>query len=260
MEPMKNINGALRSLALLAVLMSVALPTFAQSDELTLVVRRIFGYGGGDQIQGSFSMEATGPADLASVTFKVDDQVVGTVTAAPFKVNFNTDSYGLGWHVLTAQGQSTSGRALTAAPRRFEFVTAATGLETAGRIVLPLLGVLLLIGLVAGGASILEIRRSRRSPTPLGAARRYGLWGGAICPKCDRPFSRHWWAPNAGLGKLDRCPHCGRWSVVRPVPLDQLRAAEAAELQAAQPASPVPELSPEEKLRRQLDESRYDQN
>ena len=44
------------------------------------------------------------------------------------------------------------------------------------------------------------------------------------------------------------------WSVVRAEPLDKLRAAEAAEVeQAAVP----PELSPEDKLRRQLDESKY---
>src|SRR2546422_242225 len=111
---------------------------------------------------------------------------------------------------------------------------------------------------VAAASTVLDIRRGRLSPTPLGAARRYGILGGAICPKCGRPFSRHWWAPNAVSGKLDRCPHCGRWSVVRALPLDQLRAAEAAELQAAQPTHPASEPSAEEKLRRQLDESRFD--
>lgn len=134
----------------------------------------------------------------------------------------------------------------------------ATGFAVAGRIILPLLGVLLVIGLIVGVSSVLEIRRSRKSPTPLGTARRYGMLGGAICPKCDRPFARHWWALNAGLARLDRCPHCGRWSLVRGAPLDQLRAAEVAEMQAGQATLVAPELSPEEKLRRQLDDSRYD--
>lgn len=248
----------LRLIALVTLLLALARPALAQTNDLQLFVHRNFGYGGGDQIQGSFSLEATGPTDLASVTFKVDDQVVGTVTAAPFKINFNTDTYGLGWHNLTAAGQTASGRAVTAAARRFEFVSAAVGWETAGRIVIPVLGVLAIVGVVAVISTFLDIRRGRTSPTPLGAERRYGLIGGTLCPKCRRPFSRHWWAPNAVAGKLDRCPHCGRWSIVRALPLAQLRAAEAAELQAAQPAMPVPEQSPEEKLRRQIDDSRYD--
>jgi|SRR5579859_2580035 len=244
--------------ALFALTLIVTFPAFAQSDTLQLTVRRNFGYGGGDQIQGSFRMAASGPADLARVTFKVDDQVVATVTAAPFQVDFVTDTYSLGWHNLTAEGQTASGQTLTSAPRRFEFVSAAEGWAAAGRIIVPIFGVLVLVGIGVAIFTLADTRRGRKSPTPLGAARHYGLMGGAICPKCGRPFSRHWWAPNAGIGKLDRCPHCGRWSVVRAVPLDQLRAAEAAELQTAQAANLVPELSAEEKLRRQLDDSRYD--
>src|SRR5258707_14675391 len=116
-----------RSLVLIAWIMTLVIPAFAQTGELQLFLRRNFGYGGGDQIQGSFSMEATGPADLASVTFKVDETVVGTVTSAPFKVSFNTDTYGLGWHTLTAAGQTSIGRLLAAARRRFEFVSATPG-------------------------------------------------------------------------------------------------------------------------------------
>jgi hypothetical protein len=246
-----------RLLILIVLVTSVVTPALAQTGELQLFVRRNFGYGG-DQIQGSFRMEATGPANLASVTFKVDDQGAGTATAAPFRVDFNTDTYGLGWHTLTAEGQTASRTILASAPRRFEFVSAAVGWEAAGRIVVPVLAVLALVGIVAAASTVLDVRRGRLSPTPLGAARRYGPLGGAICPKCGRPFSRHWWAPNMVAGKLDRCPHCGRWSVVRALPLDQLRAAEAAELEAAQPAAPASEPSAEEKLRRQLDESRFD--
>ena len=253
----------LRCFALTIVVLVVAAPVLApaalaQGDELQLAVRRNFGYGGGDQIQGSFTMAATGPTDLASVTFKIDAQVVGTANAAPFQVSFNTADYGLGWHDLTAEGHTTGGQTLVAAPRRFDFVSAATGYQAAGRVVLPVLGVVLLALLVGGGIALMDIRRSQASPTPLGAERHYGLMGGTICPKCGRPFERHWWALNAGLGKLDRCPHCGKWSIVRALPLDQLRAAEAAELKQAEGTLLVPELSPEEKLRRQLDDSKFD--
>ena len=248
----------LRLLAIITFMVTLTLPAFAQTDDLQLGVHRLFGYGGGDQIQGSFRLDVTGPSDLTSVTFKIDDKVLATVAAAPFQVDFVTDSYGLGWHDLTAIGQTASGRTLTSAPRRFEFVSAGEGWAAAGRIFVPILGVLALIAVIAVIGIVLDIRRGTTSPTPLGAERHYGILGGAICSKCGRPFSIHWWGLNAGLGKLDRCPHCGHWGIVRGVPLEQLRAAEAAELRAAQPANPVPEPSPEEKLRRQLDDSRFD--
>src|SRR5438270_10973318 len=111
-----------------------ATPARAQTDTLQLSVLRIFGYGAGDQIQGTFRLTATGPTDLTSVTFKVDDQVIATVTGAPFRVEFNTGAYSLGWHNLTAEGQTASGRKLVSAPRRFEFVAAAQSFSAAGRV------------------------------------------------------------------------------------------------------------------------------
>lgn len=230
---------------------------WAQDAELTLSVRRNHGYSGGSQIQGSFRMEVTGPEDLASVTFKVDDRVVDTVTQSPWRINFQTDDYGYGWHDLTAIGQTTAGRALSSNVRRFEFVSAAEGWEAAGQIAIPMFSILGLI-LVAGLVSaFLPDITGKKTNVPLGAPRQYGFFGGAICPKCQRPFSRHWWGLNAGLGKFDRCDHCGKWSLVRAVSATRLREAEAAELQMAQPAAPLVELSPAEKLKKQLDESRF---
>ena len=83
---------------------------WAQTDELVLAVRRNFGYGGGSQIQGNFRLEATGPANLIRVTFKIDDTVVATDDQPPFRVDFNTDDYPLGWHDLTAAGETSDGR------------------------------------------------------------------------------------------------------------------------------------------------------
>jgi hypothetical protein len=248
----------LRLLALLGLLLGLAAPVFAQSDQLTLTVVRNFGYGGGVQIQGQFTMSAKGPADLTSVTFKIDETVVATVASAPFQARFVTDDYPLGFHDLTAVGQTAGGQTLTSAPRRFEFVSAAAGNAAVGRILLPIFGGvgLLIVGLVA--FTLLDIRRGSRTHTPLGAERHYGVFGGTVCPKCGRPFGLHWWALNALASKFDRCPHCGKWSLVRPLLLPQLRAAEAAELASARSATPVPELPPEEKLRRQLDDSRFD--
>jgi len=228
-------------------------------DGLSLSVHRNFGYSGGSQIQGSFSLEASGPANLISVTFKVDDTVVGTVTQPPFKINFDTSTYALGWHSLTATAQTADGQTLTSAPRRFEFVTAEEGFKAAGRIVIPILAVVGVVILISMGIPLLQTLTGKKSHLPLGAPRQYGLLGGAVCPKCARPFAIHWWGLNVFTQKFDRCDHCGQWSLVRRVSREKLQIAEAAEIKSAQPETPIPESSPEEKLKRQLDESRYDE-
>jgi hypothetical protein len=246
-------------LPLLALALLLPAAARAQTDdELQLFVRRNFGYSAGDQIQGSFRLEATAPPEVTSVTFYIDSSVAGIDAEAPFRVDFNTGDYDLGPHTFLAEATRANGALLTSQQRQFTFVSASAGLDTVRTMLTPLLAVVLGIVALVGGMAFLQARQSQRNPVPLGQPRTYGFSGGTICPKCHRPFSRHWWALNAGLGKLDRCDHCGRWSLVRALPLEQLRAAEAAELKSARDGTgSVPDLSPEERLRRQLDDSRY---
>jgi hypothetical protein len=63
---------------------------------------------------------------------------------------------------------------------------------------------------------------------------------------------------NLGTHKFDRCPYCGKWSLVRRSSKEELDAAEAAEIEAAQAGAFTPEVSEEDQLRQQLDDSRYD--
>jgi len=228
----------------------------AQDDELTLYVRRNFGYGGGSQIQGNFRLEVEGPANLVSVTYKIDDLIIATTTEPPFRVDFDTDVYPLGWHDLTAVGQTADGRTLVSKPRRFEFVPASVGYEAAGRIAGAVFAGVAVVFLLVIALQALVLGRNRTA-LPLGAPRSYGLFGGAICPKCGRPFPLHLWGLNAGAGKFDRCDHCGKWSLVRRASPEALRAAEAAELAQSRPETPFAEPSPEARLRRELDETRY---
>ena len=60
---------------------------------------------------------------------------------------------------------------------------------------------------------------------------------------------------NMGLSKYARCPYCGKWSPVRIQSIAKLREAEKAELTWAQ--AEVPQVSEEDKLRRELDDSKY---
>ena len=248
---------------LLAVVwLLAALPALAQTPvpAIQLTVQKTFGFNNGSQIQGSFRAEVTGPANLTAVTFTLDGASWAQVSAPPFTLDFNTDAFAPGWHTLGASGRTADGQTLTATDRRFQFLSPAESQAATQRILVPILavvGVLVAVGL--GSQLFFAMRGSRgRTALPLGAARSYGLWGGAICPKCQRPFSRHWWGLNALPGqKFDRCDHCGKWSLVGRASPEQLAKAQAAEPALGQPEAPQPELSSEEKLKRDVDASRY---
>jgi len=234
---------------LIFLFLTVPIVAFAQEDGFTLKLNRDFGYGGftGD-IQGLFSFRADGPADLVRVEFYIDDQLVGGVDAAPWRLQFRTDDYPLGIHDLYALGYTTGGQTVRSNVIKREFVEASVGMATAGRIIVPLLVLALAIPLFM---ALIERRRGKQR-------RGYGVAGGAVCPKCGKPFARHLWAPNLGLSKFDRCPHCGKWSQVRVASAEALQAAELLLDGGRGPAPAEPALSEEEKLRRRLEESRFD--
>lgn len=253
------LNFAALFLCVLGALCSSYRPAFAQdSDELKLSVRRDWGYGGGDQIQGLFTLEALGPENMTAVTFTLDDATIGVVAAPPFKLQIETDDYPHGWHELTAVATTADGRTLASAPRRFEFVSAAEGWEVVQNVMGRIGAIVGLIFIVIFTVQIAASFRGRRNESlPLGAARKYGLKGGAVCPQCQRPFSLHFFSFNLGSYLFDYCGHCGKWSFVRRASPADLRDAEAAEVKLAQPETPITEETPQEKLSRQLDDSRY---
>ncbi len=243
-------------LSLLFLVMSAGVAA-AQADELTLRMRRDFGYASGTgDIQGRFSLTASGPDDLTSVEFFIDGELMGSVTEPPFRLQFVTDDYPLGVHTLSATGSTTDGQLLESNAITGNFVAAGEGLEAAGRITLLVLGAMVAVFAVASLVMWLVTRG--RPPLPLGAPRHYGIHGGTICPHCHRPYSMHFFALNLLVGRLDRCPHCGRWRMVRRVSPAELESAERAERGASAPETEVQTLSAEEKLRRGLEDSRYD--
>jgi len=238
----------------------ILLPGLAWAQEefpLKLSLSRDFGYSSGTgQIQGTFSMKVTGPDNLSRVVFLIDDQPMGEITAAPFKVRFKTDSYPLGVHTLSAVGYTADGQELHSNGKKAQFVEASEGWKTAGKIVLPILGILVGISIVAYLIPAIFIR-GKKSHLPLGAPRHYGIMGGTICPKCNRPFGIHIWGLNMVIGKLDRCPHCGKWSLVTSASQEALRAAETAEMELDKPIPSQPITPDEADLRKELENSRY---
>jgi len=153
---------------------------------------------------------------------------------------------------LYAVGYSASGQEYRSNVLTATFVSASEGGQAALRFAIPVLVVVFGAILLAALVPLITGRKTKNLPP--GSPRQYPL-GGAICPKCGRPFAVHLYGLNLGLGKLDRCPYCGKWSVVRHASMDKLRAAEEAELEGEK--AQVPELSEEEKLKKELDDSKY---
>jgi hypothetical protein len=231
-----------------------AAPIGAQESELHLSLSKAWGFSMGGQVQGLFNLSVRDPQDITSVRFEWDGDEMATVTQPPFTLQFSTDKYPRGWHQLSATAQTASGRTLKSNTISVEFVSAEAGWQVAQRIIIPLLGITVLAILIGSLGQFFLTGRGKPRLEP-GAPRNYGVEGGAICPKCGRPFARHFFSPNLLTGKLERCPYCGKWSIVPRAGRETLAAAEAAEREASKPA--VPEASPEEKLRRQIEESRY---
>jgi hypothetical protein len=253
----KRLPGLILVLLISLTLVPLA---FAQTgqEELSLRLSRDIGYSSGTgKIQGAFSMIATSPDNLLRVEFYIDGESIGEATQAPFRLRFSTGDHPLGVHTLTALGYTDDGRELRSNEIRVEFVAAEEGWQAGLKIAIPILA-------IGFGAMILSFvvplvfNRGRASQLPLGAPRNYGIIGGAICPKCKRPFGMHFYGLNLIAGKLERCPHCGKWSLVRRASPGQLAAAEAAELAQAAAGALAPSMSDEEHLKRELADSRFD--
>lgn len=242
---------------LLVVLLSMFVigTVLAQTEELTLTFSRDFGYssGAGD-IQGTFSMKVSGPDDLARVEFYIDETKIGEDSEPPFRLQFTTDNYPLGAHRMYAIGYSADGREYRSKVITANFVSADEGWQAASKIMIPILAIVFGAILLAVVVPML-MGRGKREQLPLGAERKYGLSGGGICPKCKHPFALHFWGMNLGFSKFDRCPYCGKWSVVRALPLAKLRQAEQAELEQAR--RQVAEISEAVRLKKDLEDSKY---
>jgi len=249
------ISRKLSLLGLLLIFLAVAPLAFAQEEPaLRLSLRRDFGTGIGSNIQGTFSLRAEGPEDLERVEFLLDGEVIGQATAAPFRYQFHTESFPPGTHTFSAIGYTAVGQTLTSNSFSSNFLTSSQSSRAIFWLVVPLL-------ILALGGRWLTNRIAGRGGRTAEKTAVDGLFGGTICPKCKRPFARHWWGINIGVGKYDRCPHCGKWSVVQRVHPDILAASVQAMKQAdaqSETNPPSPADDDDGALRRRLDDSRYD--
>jgi len=252
---MKKTHLLLPLLSILLVLL-LAVPAAAQEDtpELKISLRRDFGYGGfANDIQGTFTIRADGPDTLEEVRFYLDDTLMATDSEAPFSLQFNTDNFEPGVHDLSAVGTLSDGTQVSSNVITAEFLSNEDAMGKTVGIVVPILGVVLAVTLLGGLIPLLTGKKGLDRPVG-----EYSLAGGAVCPRCKLPFSRHTMAPNLMLGKLERCPHCGKWSI-RPRASQADLAAAEDRLRAKDTEQAQIEVDPEESIRRALDDSRFDE-
>jgi hypothetical protein len=236
--------------------MSPAVLAHAQGNGYTVHLRKDYGYGGfGVNIRGKFTISLVGQeGQVQAVTFMIDNTPMVTVHEAPFKYQFQTGGYGFGFHVLSAEVVLKDGGTEVTPALQYNFVSREEEREQIGNILLIVGGVILLayviFALIQG---IFFNDRARRGKTVV-LGQNYGFFGGAVCPKCGAPFSRHIWGLKLVVGRLDRCDFCGKWVMTTRATQEALREAENAKLaeqEETQAATPIKETKD------QLDQTRY---
>ncbi|TAK12675.1 MAG: hypothetical protein EPO32_08005 [Anaerolineae bacterium] len=241
-----------------ALLLFFAAPALAQSEDpgLRLKLHRDFGYGGfsGD-IQGNFSLTVDGPADLVTVRYYIDETLLDESGDSPdFRVRFVTDDHAPGLHVLSAVGVLADGSELNSQTIQSYFLSK----ESADDMVFGIIGpIFAIVGVVVALSALAPLMMGKRRKAFKPG--QYGMLGGAVCPKCARPFSLTFFGLKLGFARLEHCPHCGKWSLVRRARPEDLEAAER--LMMSSDAAGAAEMGETEadRLRRMVDESRYDE-
>lgn len=229
------------------LLLLLATAVSAQEDQtIDLNLRRDFGSSIGGQIAGTFSYRVTAPDEIVRVEFLLDDMVIGVDEERPFRLQFQTSNYAPGTHTMSVIGYTADEQAYPS--------NTITRLFQSGRdSTNSTLWIVITIVLLSLGGRFLANWIANRNGTPTSNVT--GLLGGAICPNCGRPFAIHLWSPHFFGNRLDRCPHCGKWNMVRRAPVSDLEAALKA---MNEPAESLPSLPPEDDFKRRLDDSRFE--
>jgi len=226
---------------------------YVDSDPpIDLRLTRNFGYGGLGKIQGRFTLKVSNPdSDFVEVDFFLDDELIGTSKTIPFQISFHTDDFPPGQHSFSARAKVSDGTDLDSVVIIKTILSSEEAWQEAGRMVLPI--IVLVFGLTAAGTLIPFLLNRKKDFQP----GKYGPAGGAVCPRCELPYSRPYLAPNLLVGKLVRCPHCGKISVQPAAGRQQLDEAETRYRQRQQEG--IKQQTPEDDLRELVENSRFEE-
>jgi len=244
-------------LVMLTILVFVTAARAQAVEELELTVSRDFGssFGTGD-IQGTFSMKVTNPSNLVKVQFYIDNILIAEDAEPPFKVQFVTDDYAPVIHIMHAIGYTRDGCELRTREMTFNYINAEESQQRGLKITVPILVLVLIWVLFSKVVPTLSRGRNKGELPPPGG-HNYGGIGGTICPRCVHPFALNLFSPNLLVGKLVRCPNCGKWFIGRRASIDDLRIAEEAAWGQAHGAPQFNNMKDDEKIRKGLDDSKY---
>jgi len=228
----------------------------AQDGEpsLTFSLNKLFGYALGSNIQGSFSVSVQEDEDLTRITLLIDGQEIEFDDEAPFRIQFSTSDFPPDSHSIQVRGITTAGKEVTSQVIVVTFLSSDQARTQTIDFIVPLLAVILAVMLLTSVFPAL-LGRGKRTFQP----GHYGRAGGAICSRCKLPFSRNLFSANLLIGKLERCPHCGKWGIIRRASDADLDAAETR-LAAALSDGAIQQEDEAKHLRHMVDESRYESN
>ena len=255
---MKNNTKILfAALLVMTLLSAVVVPVIAQSEGYSIHLTRNFGYGGGINIRGTFTISLTGDeTQVEKVNFLLDGSSMAVIDTAPFKFKFQTDDYSLGLHLLTAEYTLTDGTTTMTSSLQYNFVSQEEERKQMTTILVGIGGTVVVALLVVGLVQGAMLKGKGKSHEP-GEPRNYGMLGGTVCPKCGRPFPRHLWGIKLVVGRLDRCDNCGKWSMTHRASAAELAAAEAAERRDIAADQSVSEVDDKPDKKNALDDSRF---
>ncbi len=233
------------------LIMISAVSVFAQEDTaVQLRLSRDWGFGMGGNIEGTFSYRVTAPDNVVRVEYLMDDAVIATGTETPFRYQFNTEDYPDGSHTMQAIGYTADGQALPSNSITRNFLAP----NVASQATIWLVGGILAV--IAVGWLLTYFVGTRGKSAKEKAVS--GAHGTAVCPNCSKPFARHLFAPNLGATKFDRCPHCHKWNMVGRASQAEIDAALEILHGSKDDTAVSPTTSPEDDLRNQLDDSRFE--
>lgn len=236
----------------LALTVFIPAAAYAQEDEdsLQLSLTRNFGYGGLSKIQGDFTLKIVNlPAELELVEFYFDDVLISVIDNEPFSYKFHTSEFSEGEHKMSAVGYLGSGETLESNRITKVFLSSDQAWGETQNIIIPILAGTAVLSLLGLGVPLLF---TKNKEFVLG---KYGPTGGAVCPRCELPFSRSFLSPNLLVGKLVRCPHCGKISVLPQA--SQTKLQEAENRFRGEDTSSASQEKPND-LKKRIDDSRFE--